>query len=45
MYAGYYGVNKDHMMLSTQYLKDEFVCDGSTVYKESQSVRGKVCHV
>ena len=45
MYAGYYGVTKDHMMLSTQYLKDEFVSEGSNVYKESQSVRGKVCHV
>jgi len=28
-----------------QYLKDEFVSDGSTVYKEGQSVRGKVCHM
>ena len=44
MYAGYYGDANDHM-LSTQYLKDEFVYDGSTVYKESQSVRGKVFHV
>ena len=45
MYAGYYGVVKDHMMLLTQYLKNEFVSDGSTVYKEGQSVRGKVCHI
>ena len=33
------------MILLTQYLKDEFVSDGSTVYKKGQSVRGKVCLV
>ena len=32
-YTDYYGVAKDHMMLSTQYLKAEFVCDGSTVHR------------
>ena len=29
--------------MCVQYLKDEFVSDGTTVYKEGQSVRGKVC--
>ena len=45
MYTDYYGVAKDHMMLFTRYLKNEFVSDSSTVYKEGQSVRGKVCHI
>ena len=45
MYAGYYGVAKDHVMWFTQYLKDEFVSDGSAVYKEGQSVKGKVCQI
>ena len=39
-----FSVAKDHMIPHKQYLKDEFVSDGSTVYKEGQSVRGKVCH-
>ena len=34
MYVGYYGVAKDHMMLSTQYLKAEFVSDDSTTELE-----------
>ena len=43
--SGCHGVAKDHMIPCKQYLKDEFVSDGNTVYKEGQSVRGKVCHL